>query len=68
MKLSIRWSPRSVEDINRHLDYLEENWDRNVTNKVLDRIDEVLSIIAANPQLYPSFERNGNVYRCVISK
>lgn len=67
MSYSIKWSPRAVNDISNQLDFIEKKWNRDVVNNFLDRIEEVLEVIADNPELYPKIHKKKNIYRCVVN-
>lgn len=67
MSYSIRWSPRAVDDISNQLDYIEQEWNRTVVNKFLNRIEDVLETITDNPKLFPLIHKKKAIHRCVIN-
>ena len=66
MNVRINWTRESEETFNQNLDYLSKEWDLLVLNRFLDRVEEVLERIRANPTLYPIHRPAMNVRRCVI--
>ena len=51
MPFEISFSPRSKEDLSSILDYLDEAWGKSVSEKFLDKIDELLDLISESPKL-----------------
>ena len=43
MSHSLRWTSESKKTFNQNLEYLSEEWDNQVINNFLDRIEEVLT-------------------------
>ena len=66
MIVRINWTTESETTFNQNLDYLSKKWDVAVLNRFLDRVEEALERIQANPKLYPSHRPEDNVHRCVI--
>ncbi|OFX22187.1 MAG: hypothetical protein A2033_14535 [Bacteroidetes bacterium GWA2_31_9] len=53
----VNWSPKAVDSLNKLVDFIEIKWDKKVTNKLLDEIDQIIEIIKLNPKIYPLFSR-----------
>ena len=68
MSYTLHWTPEAARTLKQNLDYLEEEWDEQVINNFLDRVEEVLENIKANPQLYPLHRPKDNVRRCAVHK
>ena len=68
MKYEIIWSPLSEKDLEKNLEYLEENWDQKVILNYINRIDEVLCHISNNPLMYPEIIKRSNIHKCVLNK
>lgn len=68
MSYILRWTSESERTFNQNLEYLEEEWDYQVINNFLDRVEQVLKTIKANPQLYPLHRPKDNVRKCIVNK
>lgn len=68
MSYSLHWTTESARTLQQNLEYLEDEWDNQVINKFLDRVEEVLENIKANPKLYPLHRPKDTVHRCVVHK
>jgi len=68
MSYTLRWTSESAKSLNQNLDYLADEWDNQVINSFLDRIEEVLETIKSNPKLYPLHRAKDNVHKCVVNK
>ena len=66
MTYSINWTLESEQTFYRNLEYLEQDWTYTVMNEFLDRVEDVISKIKINPQLYPLYKRD--VRKCVINE
>jgi hypothetical protein len=66
MKGRINWTTEAERTFSENLKYLSKEWDQGVLITFLDRVDEILVLIKANPKIYPLHRPNENVYRCVI--
>ena len=53
MPKQIVWSPLSEGDFAKILEYLNQNWDINVTINFIDLIESILKQISANPRQFP---------------
>ncbi len=52
MNHEIHFSPRALNDLQAVLEYLDKEWGVTVSEKFLDRIDDLLDGISATPQMY----------------
>ena len=68
MSYILRWTSESERTFNQNLSYLEEEWDYQVINNFLDRVEEVLKTIEVNPQLYPLHRSRDTVRKCIVNK
>lgn len=66
MSVRINWTSESEKTFNQNLEYLSKEWDVVVLNRFLDRVEEVIETIKANPKLYPLHRAKENVYKCVV--
>ena len=68
MPKEVIWSPDSVRDLDKILDYLAINWNTSVSLKFIDLIEVLTDQISNNPQQFPSINRKLNIRKCVITK
>ena len=68
MSYKLHWTTESTKTLNQNLEYLEDEWDNQVINNFLDRVEEVLETIKGNPQLYPLYRPEDKVRKCIINK
>jgi plasmid stabilization system protein ParE len=68
MSRALRWTSESRRTFNQNLKYLAEEWDNQVINNFLDRVEEVLEKIKSNPELYALHRPMDKVYKCVVHK
>ena len=66
MSVHLNWTSESEETFKQNLDYLSKEWDAQVLNSFLDRVEEALEHVRSNPKLYPLHRAGENVRRCVI--
>lgn len=52
MSYTLHWTTEAARTLNQNLEYLEDEWDNQVVNNFLDRVEEVLENIKTNPQMY----------------
>lgn len=52
MSRTLRWTLESKKTFEQNLEYLAKEWDNQVINNFLDRVEEVLEQIRSNPELY----------------
>jgi plasmid stabilization system protein ParE len=62
------WSPLSENDLETILDYLHKNWNRQVVNRFIDKIENLIEQIANNPKQFPLINKKRKVRKCVITK
>jgi|SRR5688572_1407207 len=68
MSRVLRWTSESKKTFNQNLEYLSEEWDNQVINNFLDRVEEVLEQIRSNPELYPLHRPSDQIHKCVVHK
>jgi plasmid stabilization system protein ParE len=66
MSVRINWTSESEKTFAENLEYLSREWDTVVLNNFLDRVEEVLETIKANPRLYTLHRPKENVHKCVV--
>lgn len=66
--MKIDWSPRAVQGYFSVLDYLKKEWGDRVVQSFVSRVDDILKLIIANPDLFPVSKSRKTIRRCVITK
>jgi plasmid stabilization system protein ParE len=65
--IKLTWSIRALEEYEKLLQYLTENWGKDITKKVADSITHQENRIQNTPEQFPIFVKSKNIRRCVIS-
>ena len=68
MSKKIVWSPSSESDFAKILEYLNENWDKKVTNQFIDLTESILEQISINPRQFPVIYKKEKIRKCVLTK
>ena len=68
MSKSVIWSPLAEIDLEKVLDYLEEEWNQQVALGFLDKIENLTSQICINPKQFPIINIKKKVRKCVVTK
>ena len=68
MPKQVIWSPQSENDLSSILEYLQEHWEKQVLNKFIDIVDEVVKQISLNPKQFPIIQKQRKIRKCVITK
>lgn len=68
MANQIVWSPLAENDLLQILDYLQENWNEEVTITFLEIIENLISQIGKNPKQFPLINKGKQIRKCVLTK
>lgn len=68
MSKQVIWSPQSENDFSDILEYLAENWDKEVALKFIDIVDKLINQILLNPKQFPIIQKQKKIRKCVITK
>lgn len=68
MKYKIIWTPRAEANFNTILSYLEQRWDNQVILNFFDKVENILTIISDQPELFPEINEQERIRKCVIVK
>jgi plasmid stabilization system protein ParE len=63
----LRWTDRALEEYDRLVGYLYEEWGEEITQRVITELDQILFKIQNSPELFPVFLKSRKVRRCVAS-
>jgi plasmid stabilization system protein ParE len=64
----IEWTIHAKNELDALYDYLENNWSDREIIRFSRLLDKKLSIINNLPLIYPAYEDNKYVRRCVVSR
>lgn len=68
MALKVIWSPRSLNNLEEVLQYLQKNWSHQVIKNFIIRMDRVVQLISEHPQIFRQVSMNNTVREAVITK
>ena len=68
MKREVVFSKNAEKRLIDLLDYLQFKWSVKIRDKFIAKLDESISIIQNEPEIFPKSQVNKNQYRCVVSK
>ena len=61
-------SPQAKEDIDNILSYLSQNWNQEVIEKFLEKLELFYFIVSINPRLFDYFNKQKNIRKYAITK
>jgi len=67
MNHEIHFSPRALDDLQTVLEYLDKEWGATVSEKFLDRIDDLLDGISETPHMYVCVNKRKKIHKCVVN-
>ncbi len=66
MTYPVIWLPEAESTFKQNLDYLGDEWSTQVKANFLTRVDETISLVSTNPNLYPVHRKKDQVRKCVV--
>ena len=67
MDYTVVWSAEAEATYADVLAFLEEHWSEKQVFRFIERSEEVISLVAKNPMMYPH-SKTRNIHRAVVSK
>ena len=67
MLKSISWTSLADNDLSNLLEFLFYRWNRKVTLEFIENLDYCISIIQKNPDLFPFYNENLKIRKCVVT-
>ena len=67
MLKSISWTSLADNDLSNLLEFLFYRWNRKVTLEYIENLDYCISIIQKNPDLFPFYDDNLKIRKCVVT-
>jgi plasmid stabilization system protein ParE len=68
MALDIIWSPKALENFHDVINYLEENWPKQVVKDFVKRTENILGLIAAHPEIFRQISEINPIREAVVTK
>ncbi len=65
MANTLIWSDRALEEYDKLQEYLYEEWGEEITQRVINEIDQTVSRIQNSPEHFPIFFKAKKIRRCV---
>ena len=60
------WTDFALKELETTIEYLEENWTEKELHNLALKLEEILSLISQNPNLFQSSEIKKNIRRVVV--
>lgn len=51
------WTPLGLKSLDKTTNFIEENWNEDVADNFLERLDERIEQLKKNPRIGPTYER-----------
>jgi plasmid stabilization system protein ParE len=62
----ILWTTFALKELEKTIEYLEENWTEKELRTLAESIEEKLALISQNPNLFQASDNKKNIRRVVI--
>ena len=62
----ILWTDFALSELEKTIEYLEENWTEKELRNLATKLEEILSLISQNPNLFQASEIKKDIRRVVI--
>ena len=62
----ILWTDFALAELEKTIDYLQENWTEKELGVLFLKLEETLSLISQNPNLFQASDNKKNIRRVVI--
>jgi plasmid stabilization system protein ParE len=63
----LKWTDRAIEEYDKLVEYLYEEWGEEIAKRVIIEINQTVSRIQNSPEQFPVFLKSRKVHRCVAS-
>jgi len=64
----IFWTEFALSELEKTIEYLEQNWTEREIRNLAFEIEKTLSLISHNPNLFQSSEVKKNIRRVIVAK
>jgi plasmid stabilization system protein ParE len=66
--MKVIWSPRASNDYLSVLEYLQKEWGDTVVQSFVKRVNDILNVIAMNPQIFIASLKRRDIRRCIVTR
>lgn len=66
--MNVVWTKKAEITHQENLNYLKKEWSNVTLLKYLDKLENVIQNISGNPKLFPLYNKEKNIPKCVINK
>jgi plasmid stabilization system protein ParE len=66
--VKVVFSERAERNLDVLIDYLEKEWPPMVKEQFLKKMKHSLSLISANPLMFPKSNKRIDIFKCLITK
>ena len=68
MNYQVHWSNQAIKTVNGVINYLREEWTEKEVDDFLNKVDDVVSMIEINPELFRASAKKKHVHLAVIKR
>ena len=62
----ILWTDNALKELEKTIEYLEENWTEKELQNLAQSLEETISLISQNPQIFQASKKKEDIRRAVI--
>ncbi|RZK47874.1 MAG: type II toxin-antitoxin system RelE/ParE family toxin [Pedobacter sp.] len=64
----IFWTDHALDELEKTIEYLEENWEISDLVNFATKLENTISLISQNPDLFPSSGIKKGIHRAIVAK
>jgi plasmid stabilization system protein ParE len=68
MNYQVQWSNQAIKTVNSVIKYLREEWTEKEVDNFLNKLDDVVSMIEINPELFRESIKKKHVHLAIIKR
>jgi hypothetical protein len=68
MSYKVFWTSEAEATFNQNILYLEYQWTEAVIENFIQKTEEAINTISANPLLYPLVNKKKGIHKCLVVK
>ncbi len=68
MAIVIKWTNEAKQTFDKNISYLTEEWTEREIKNFVKQTNNIISRIAAHPEMYPASRKNSKVRKAAINK